>query len=257
MNSGRGLRGRHILNMVVREFDLDAALGGIISSIELFQLPSPENDNISSLIHFRDKIQYILGQLPISEKPSEDILSKWLFERLRKVKCLHLVIDRIKESGVGAVERTFDYLWNRVQKAIAESQHERNLSSIQENLRKGPSTKKPGAVAQEDAKGKGKGKKGKDGKGKGKGKGKDSSRKGNKGDGKSKGSTKAGDKDKGNDRNKDNNKSNSDPASGSGDAPAGKGVCIFWPKGLCRRGDECPYRHEGPEPRLRQKQQRL
>ena len=253
MNSGRGLRGRHILNMVVREFDLDAALGGIISSIELFQLPSPENDNISSLIHFRDKIQYILGQLPISEKPSEDILSKWLFERLRKVKCLHLVIDRIKESGVGAVERTFDYLWNRVQKAIAESQHERNLSSIQENLRKGPSTKKPGAVAQEDAKGKGKGKKGKDGKGKGKGKGKDSSRKGNKGDGKSKGSTKAGDKDKGNDRNKDNNKSNSDPASGSGDAPAGKGVCIFWPKGLCRRGDECPYRHEGPEPKAKAK----
>lgn len=43
----------------------------------------------------------------------------------------------------------------------------------------------------------------------------------------------------------------------AGDAPAGKGVCIFWPKGLCRRGDECPYRHEGPEPRLRQKQQRL
>ena len=167
MNSGRGLRGRHILNMVVREYDLDSALGGIISSVELFQLPSPDNDNISSLIQFRDKIQYILGQLPISEKPSEDILSKWLFERSRKVKCLHLVIDRIKESGVGAVERTFDYLWNRVQKAIAESQHERNLTSIQENLRKGPLIKKPGAVAQDDAKGKGKGKKGK-GKGKGK-----------------------------------------------------------------------------------------
>ena len=226
MSSGRGLRGRHILNMVVREFDLDAALGGIISSIELFQLPSPENDNISSLIHFRDKIQYILGQLPISEKPSEDILSKWLFERLRKVKCLHLVIDCIKESGVGAVERTFDYLWNRVQKAIAESQHERNLTSIQENLRKGPSIKKPGAVAQEDAKGKGKGKKGKGkDKGKGKGKGKEPNQKGKKDDGKSRDSAKANDK--GNDKNKDKNKGNGDPASGCGDAPAGKERASF------------------------------
>ena len=248
MLSGIGLRGRYILNMVIREFDLDSALGGIISSVELFQLPSPDNDNISSLIHFRDKIQFILGQLPISEKPSEDILSKWLFERLRKVKCLHLVIDRIKESGVGAVERTFDYLWNRVQKAIAESQHERNLTSIQENLRKGPVTRKPGAVAQEDPKGKGKGKKGGDkGKGKGKGKGKESDKKGKKGNGKTNdaakgGKTKTGDK---------GNKNNGESASGSGDASTKEGVCIFWPKGLCRRGDECPYKHEGQAPKAK------
>ena len=25
-----------------------------------------------------------------------------------------------------------------------------------------------------------------------------------------------------------------------------KGPCLFWPKGLCRRGADCPYRHEGP-----------
>ena len=45
------LRGRPILNMIVREFDLDDALGGVISAVELFQIPSPEGDYSS----FRDK----------------------------------------------------------------------------------------------------------------------------------------------------------------------------------------------------------
>ena len=32
----RTFRGRPLLNLVVREFDLDAALGGVISAVELF-----------------------------------------------------------------------------------------------------------------------------------------------------------------------------------------------------------------------------
>ena len=58
------------------------------------------------------------------------MLSKWLFERLKRVRPLSITLDRIKESPVGAVERTFDYLWSRC--------IEKNLSSIQEGLRKGP-----------------------------------------------------------------------------------------------------------------------
>ena len=34
---------------------------------------------------------------------------------------------------------------------------------------------------------------------------------------------------------------------GSGNQnPGDKGVCLFWPKGFCRRGTDCPYKHEGP-----------
>ena len=51
MTVGVSLRGRPLLNMVVREFDLDNALGGVISGVELFQLPSPEGD-VQSLVHF-------------------------------------------------------------------------------------------------------------------------------------------------------------------------------------------------------------
>ena len=98
LSSGLGLRGRPILNFVVREFDLDSALGSVISAVELFQIPSPEADNISSLESFRDKVQFILNQLPLPERPTEAMLSKWLFERLKRVRPLQLTIDRIKES---------------------------------------------------------------------------------------------------------------------------------------------------------------
>ena len=44
---GSTLRGRPILNLIVREFDLDNALGGMISAVELFQIPPPEGDHAS------------------------------------------------------------------------------------------------------------------------------------------------------------------------------------------------------------------
>jgi len=77
---GIGLRGRPLLNMVIRELDLDNALGGVISGVELFQVASPEGDH-QSLVHFRDRVQYVLSQLPLNERPSEQMLSRWLFER--------------------------------------------------------------------------------------------------------------------------------------------------------------------------------
>ena len=61
-----------------------------------------------------------------------------------------MVIDRIKESPAGSAERTFNYLWSRLVRHIAEQQHDRNLTAIQEGLRKGP--KKPGMTAKPDPK---------------------------------------------------------------------------------------------------------
>ena len=97
----------------------------------------PDSD-IQSLIHFRDKVRYVLGQLPIGERPNDGMMSKWLFERMKKVRQLQLTIDRIRESAVGSNERTYGYLWNRLERIIAESQHEKNLTSVQEGLKKGP-----------------------------------------------------------------------------------------------------------------------
>jgi hypothetical protein len=180
MTQGLQLRGRVLLNMIIREFDLDGALGGVVSSVELFQIPSPEGDQ-ASLVSFRDRVQFILGQLPITDRPPDAMLSKWLFERLKRIRSMQIVLDRIRESGSNAVERSFEYLWGRLQRQIAEQQHEKNLSSIQEGLRKGPKklgtpaspskvSPDPKAAVAATQGGKGKGKpKGKGGLGKGKG----------------------------------------------------------------------------------------
>ena len=137
LSANRSLRGRPLLNMVVRELGLDAALGGVVSAVDLFQLSPPEPD-LASLFHFRDKVRFILGQLPVNERPAESMMARWLYERLKRVKQLQLVIERAKESPVNGVERTYDYLWSRLERIIAESQHDKNLTSIQEGLKKGP-----------------------------------------------------------------------------------------------------------------------
>lgn len=249
LNSGKGLQGRVLLNLVVREFDLDSALGCVVSAVELFQLPNPD-DSISSLETFRDRVNFILNQLPLGERPSTSILAKWLFEKLKKCSPLRLVIDRIRESPASAEERPFDYLWNRLQRIIVESQHDKNLQSIQDGLRKVPRKNVPGNPG---TKGKGKGDKsaGKGGEGKSDGKkeaGKKVSkvtRKKVKARGKAKGKGKSRDgSTQGAQGSKDTVKDDSGSAQGASGTSTSQGAeqvgpCAFYAKGLCRRGSDC------------------
>ena len=137
---------------------------------------------------------------------------------------MQLTIDRIRESKTGSVERTYDYLWTRLQRVITESQHEKNLASIQEGLKKGP--KKfglPGGpspdqpLAKIGGKGKGGSPSGDVQKGKSKGKGK-----GGKNQAKSKGNSQNSDSRKQDEKGKSNEKSGH-PTSSK------EGVCIFFP----------------------------
>ena len=76
----RPLRGRVLLNFVVREFDPDSTYGAMVSELELFSMPAPEG-SMQSLKAWRDKARYILSQLPTSGRPSEKLLSQGLFGR--------------------------------------------------------------------------------------------------------------------------------------------------------------------------------
>ena len=232
---GRPLRGRVLLNLIAREFDTDATYGAVVSELELFSLPPPEG-SVASLKAWRDKARYILGQLPASERPAEKLMSKWLFEKLKKVPSLRRHTDKVRDSPEGSVERGFEWLWSRLDRTILENQQEQNLQSIQQSLKKGPpgvllsgapaptAEQKQKEAAAAAAKAKAAAAKAnppkpepKDGKGKtpkGKGKGKDG---GKKGDGKP-----------------------SDPLFAKAKE---QGVCVFYQKGLCRR-DPCPFKHE-------------
>ena len=232
----RPLRGRVLLNMVAREFDTDSTYGAVVSELELFSLPPPEG-SVASLKAWRDKVRYILGQLPTSERPAEKLMAKWLFERLKKVPALRRHTDRVRDAAEGTTERSFEWLWSRLDRTILENQQEQNLQSIQEALKKGPKKESVGGAAapsveqkqkeaeaakakaaaaktapsKADAKG---GKGNKDNKGKGKGQGKDDGKKGG--------------------------SKSSDP---NVKKALSEGLCLFFQKGACKR-DNCPFKHE-------------
>ena len=48
------LRGRVLLNMVCREFDMDATYGAVVSELEVFSLPPPEA-SMQALKAWRDR----------------------------------------------------------------------------------------------------------------------------------------------------------------------------------------------------------
>ena len=181
--------------MVARDFDTDSTYGAVVSELELFSLPPPEG-SVASLRAWRDKVQ-----LPTSERPAEKLMAKWLFERLKKVPALRRHTDRVRDAAEGTPERSFEWLWSRLDRTMFENQQEQNLQSIQEELKKGPKREQAGGAAapteeqkqkeaeaakvkaaaaktapsKADAKG---GKGNKDNKGKGKGQGKDDGKKG-------------------------------------------------------------------------------
>ena len=142
----RPLRGRVLLNMVAREFNTDSTYGAVVSELELFSLPPPEG-SVASLKAWRDKVRYILGQLPTSERPAEKLIAKWLFERLKKVPALRRHTDRVRDAAEGTLERSFEWLWSRLDRTILENQQEQNLQSIQEALKKGPKREQAGGAA--------------------------------------------------------------------------------------------------------------
>ena len=82
-SSGSQARGRFMLNMVAKEFDIDRNSGAITTALELYNLPPPQ-ENIASLKQWRDKVRYIMNQISASDQPEPRLLAKWLYDRLRK-----------------------------------------------------------------------------------------------------------------------------------------------------------------------------
>ena len=222
--SGTQIRGRYLSNLVSREFDTSAAAGAITSSLELFQLPVPQ-DSPAALKHWRDKVVYILSQLPAAQRPNEELMSQWIY-------------DTLKKHPLHSHPRSFDAIWSCVELALLEAQHDANAQSIKDDLKKGPSFPKKALPAPKGKDGKAKGDKvlAKDMKGKGP-------------DAKGKGSTP---------NPKDSNAKKGAALKGKDGGLAGTpgkptkaptaeekaaSPCIYHMKGRCMRGDSCPYSH--------------
>ena len=136
--SGESVRGRMLINMVSSEFDTSHASTSITSSLELFQLPAPQ-DSATGLKNWADKVTYVLSQLPIADRPQDSLMSQWAYNSLKKHSLLRRTIDQYADRPT---LRSFDFLWTGVEQALRESQYDTNAQSIRDDLRKVPVARK-------------------------------------------------------------------------------------------------------------------
>ena len=238
---GRAPLGRVLINMIARRFFLDLSRGANLTQQSLLELDIGSY-TYEGLRTFVDRIEFVLNSIPPDMQPSELTRYTWLYSRLKKVRLMQRHIDRIKDSRQNSHVRCWDWLFNKLKTTLLEMKEDQNEESIRTALQTQAKNKPKakGNVAQTGegeeasasaaaAKAKPKAKpKPKPDNPKGSSKGKD--------DG-SGAQTKSDSKGKG---------------TGKGDAkakakpkPDTKRVsCIFWPKGTCNRGSDCPFYHD-------------
>ena len=258
-------KGRVLLQMVARRYFLDLRRGANLTEQALLELQL-ESFTHQSLVNFVNRVEYILNAIPPDLQPSEQTRFTWLFSRLKRCRIIQRHIDRIKDAREGSHVRTWDWLFGKLKQTIAEMREDANETAIRDSLGTNTKPQDDKAKAQKErerrakakaavASGKGgeapaatedqtpalpnkpKGPKGAGKKGTPKAKGH--------GKGDEKGKGKGGAKGQGG---KPPGGQPPPPKQPSGGAPpketSAKAPCLFWPKGTCRRGKECPYAHD-------------
>eukprot|EP00435_Cladocopium_sp_Y103_P017763 s3013_g4.t1 len=244
--AGKAPRGRAFLFMLNQHFRLDLNRGSNLTQQALLDL-SQDGFTAKDLENFIHKIEYVLNAIPESHQPSETTRFTWLYSRVKKCKLLQRHIDRIRDSSEKSKTRSWEWLMNKIKTVVAESREDQNEESIRASLQPRAKPVPKAAVAKDDPKGgkdDTKGGKGEDSKGlpnpashpKGKPKAKPkASNEGPKGTGSGKGDGKG----KGKSKTEEKKDAKPKPKAKAATVP-----CLFYPKGICNRGDQCPFLHE-------------
>ena len=243
---GKSPKGRHMLWLISQQFRLDMQRGATLTQQSLLELELAKFD-YEGLKQFVERSEYILNAIPQEHQPTETTKFTWLFGRLKRCRLLQRHIDRVKDSKPASHVRSFDWLFGKLKDALWELREDMNEESIRASLsttkkekEKTPASK-PATPATESkhqkdhdsshaapaakAKAKVTAKPRTDPKGKAKGE---------KGRGKSEAPQKAKADPKG--------KGREEKTKADGDKP--KVPCLFYPKGTCNRGENCPFAHE-------------
>ena len=239
---GRAPLGRVLLNMVARRFFLDLSRGANLTQQSLLELDISAY-TYEGLRTFVDRIEFVLNSIPPDLQPSELTRYTWLYSRLKKVRLMQRHIDRIKDSKQTSHVRCWDWLFNKLKTTLLEMKEDQNEESIRTALQTQAKakTKSKGTVAQagedEDATANAAAAKAKP-------KAKPKPKPATNPKGSSKGredgpSAPAKPDSKGKGTGKGDAKAKAKPKPNTQSIP-----CIFWPKGTCNRGSECPFSHD-------------
>ena len=116
-------RGRAVIHMISRHFDLDRVLGPLIASQSVF-LVELNGYSVADLQEFSSNLMTVLNQIPSEQWPNQRMLGEFLFHKLRTVRRLERVIDDIKRSPDDSTMCEFNYLWGKLQEFLVEERED-------------------------------------------------------------------------------------------------------------------------------------
>ena len=135
-------RGRAILNMVSRHFDLDRNRGALLTAQRVFQI-FLQGYSIKELQDFSSLTMRTLNSIPSEDWANKKMLGEWLFHQLRNVRKLERTIDQIKCADPLSYERDFNFLWERLQQLLVEECEDLNVRSIEQASKSPKRTRDP------------------------------------------------------------------------------------------------------------------
>ena len=140
-------RGKAILNMISRHFDLDRNRGALLAAQSVFQ-SDLQGCSIKELQDFSSLTMRTFRSIPAEDWPSQRMLGEWLFHQLRQAWKLERAIDLIKRSDPSSHERDFSFLWERLWQLLVEEREDANARAIEMSLKSPkkasqPATKTP------------------------------------------------------------------------------------------------------------------
>ena len=123
-------RGRAILHMISRHFDLDRNRGALLTTQSIFQV-TLQGYTIKDFREFSSLAMKTLNSISADDWPNERMLGEWLFHQLPSVRKLERAIGTIKMSSLKADEGNFAFLWGRLQPLLVEEREDVNAKVIE------------------------------------------------------------------------------------------------------------------------------
>ena len=76
---GTSPKGRYMLALLSRFFDLDRVRGSVLTASTLFQVEISRN-SMKDLKDFVQRVRIVLSQIPIGQRPDDRLTGEWLFK---------------------------------------------------------------------------------------------------------------------------------------------------------------------------------
>ena len=112
---GRAPLGRVLLNMIAKRFFLELDLNNF----------SPDGLRV-----FVDRVEYVLTSIPAELQPSEMTKYTRLYSRMKKVRVMQRLVDRIRDSRPNSHVRSFQWLFEKLKACILEMREDTDEESI-------------------------------------------------------------------------------------------------------------------------------